>query len=262
MSAKRAADLRGKVAFITGAGSGIGRLAAQRLAAAGALVAGLDVNEPGLADTAAGHPGIRTFRVDVTDAAAVQAAADEVEADLGPIHRVVSCAAIMPYGRLLEQDVAVQARVMSINYVGFLHLVRATLPRMVERRAWELVSFASMAGVVPTMLTGAYSASKAAVITYTEILSHEHRSSGVRFACVCPPAVDTPLLEQGRAAWPKILDAAEPPMRPGDVLDEVERGLGRGELLIFPGKRSRLGYVMRRLFPALVWRQIHDVEGF
>ena len=84
----------------------------------------------------------------------------------------------------------------------------------------------------------------------------------MRFACVCPPAVDTPLLEQGRAAWPKILDEAGPPMKAEDVLAAVERGLARGEFLVFPGKRTRVGYVMRRLFPALVWKQIHDVEGF
>ncbi len=253
---------RGKVALVTGAASGIGRLAARQLAAAGARVAALDVDAAGLAATAEGSASIHVARVDVTDAAAVQRAADDAERDLGPIDRVVHCAAIMPYARLLDQDVAVQTRVMTINYGGLVHVARATLPRMIARGSGDFVSFASMAGILPTMLTGAYSASKAAVITYTEILAHENRASGVRFACVCPPAVDTPLLEQGRSAWPKIVDQAGPPMQAADVLAEVERCLEKGRLLVLPGRQTRVGYLMRRLFPALVWKQIHDVEGF
>ena len=86
----------GRVAFITGGGSGMGRLAARNLARAGARVAALDVNQAGLAETAEGHPGISTYRLDVTDSAAVDAAVKQVESDLGPIDRVYNAAAIMP----------------------------------------------------------------------------------------------------------------------------------------------------------------------
>ncbi len=141
---------RGKVALVTGAGSGMGRLAARTFAEAGAKVAALDVSEKGLAETAQGLPGIRTFKVDVTDAAAMQDAVETIERDLGPIDRVYNCAAIMPLGKLTEQDAAVQHKIMSINVGGLINVTRFALPKMVERRRGDFVSFASMAGIVST----------------------------------------------------------------------------------------------------------------
>jgi NAD(P)-dependent dehydrogenase (short-subunit alcohol dehydrogenase family) len=84
----------GQVLFVTGGGSGMGRLAAQRMADAGAQVAALDVNEAGLAKTAEGREGIHTWRLDVTDTEAVLGAVKEVEDRLGPIDRVYNAARI------------------------------------------------------------------------------------------------------------------------------------------------------------------------
>ena len=94
----------GKVVIVTGGGSGMGRLACRMMSARGARVAAFDVNEEGLAETASTDPSIHARRVDVTDAAAVSAAVREVSSSLGPVHRVYNAAAIMPFGRLIEQD--------------------------------------------------------------------------------------------------------------------------------------------------------------
>ena len=106
----------GKVALITGGGSGMGQLAAQRLADQGASVAILDVNEEGMAATAEGRSGIKPFAVDITDTDAVKAVVAQVEAELGSIDRVMNAAAIMPFGKLLEQDPKVQLKLMDINF--------------------------------------------------------------------------------------------------------------------------------------------------
>jgi NAD(P)-dependent dehydrogenase (short-subunit alcohol dehydrogenase family) len=90
-----------QVVFVTGAGSGMGRLAAQRMADAGARVAAVDVNTAGLAATAEGREHIHTWRLDVTDNEAVLATVKEVEDRLGPIDRVYNAAAIMPTGLLM-----------------------------------------------------------------------------------------------------------------------------------------------------------------
>lgn len=250
------------VVLITGAGSGMGQLAARNFARAGKTVAALDINSEGLAATAKDLDGIHTWSVDITDTAAVQTVVDAVEAQLGPIGRVFNCAAIMPLGKLLEQDTAIQHKIMAINYGGLVNIAQATLPRMKARGRGDFVSFASMAGLIPTLLTGAYSASKAAVVCYNEILMHENLGSGIRFASVCPPAVATPLLDQGKDAWPKMLDAEGEPIAPQSVLDAVEAGLERGDFLIYPNGKSRLGAIMRRLFPGLIWKQVHKVEGW
>jgi NAD(P)-dependent dehydrogenase (short-subunit alcohol dehydrogenase family) len=241
----------------------MGRLAARELAGEGKLVAALDVNEAGLRETALGHEdAIRAFRVDVTDAAAVEAAVKEAENELGPIDRVYNAAAIMPLGKLTEQELAVVHRVMDINYHGLVNVTRFTLPGMLERRRGDMILFASMAGWVPTLLMGAYNASKFAVVAFSEVLYHENRGSGVRFACVCPPPVATPLLDQGReTSWPKLLDGT-PPIEPEAVLAEIERTLERDDFWVFPGRGTKLGWRVRRWLPGLVWRQIHRVEGW
>ncbi len=252
----------GKVALITGGGSGMGRLAARNLAAEGKDVAIFDISADGLAETATGHSGIHHWVVDITDAEAVTNAVADVEKTLGPIDRLYNCAAIMPFGKLLEQDAAVMKKMMDINYGGLVHITQAVLPGMVARGRGDFISFASMAGLLPTMLTGGYSATKAAVAFFTEILYHEHINSGVRFACVCPPTTNTPLLDQGKAtAWPKMLDQGSL-LDPQDVLNAIERDLEKGKFWVYPNRDAKIGALMRRFAPGLIWKQVHQVEGF
>lgn len=249
------------VAFITGGGSGMGRLAARNLAAAGMKVAAADVNEQGLLETAESSQGIRTWNLDVTDVAAVDRTVAEVETELGPITRVYNAAAIMPLGRVLDQEPELFHRVMNINYNGLVNVTRATLPRMIERGHGDLINFASMAGWVPTVYMAAYDASKFAVVAFSEVLYHENRDSGVRFACVCPPPVKTPLLDQARdTVWPKIFDQGET-LEPQDVLDAIDTALEAGEFFVFPGKGTKLGWRLRRFLPNLLWKRIHATEG-
>jgi NAD(P)-dependent dehydrogenase (short-subunit alcohol dehydrogenase family) len=253
----------GLVVLITGGGSGMGREAARRFASQGAAVALFDVNVAGMAETAASSANIHSWAVDLTDFAAVCAAVREAEAKLGPIDRLYNCAGIMPFGKLVEQDNAVIHRLMAINYGGLVNITQAVLPGMLKRGRGDFVSFASMAGIIPMLLTGAYTATKFAVVAFTETLYHEHRTSGVRFACVCPPAVATPLLQQGRAtAWPKMLESQGEPIAPSVVIDAIEDCLARGKFFVYPTRDAKIGAFMRRLFPGLIWKQVHQVEGF
>lgn len=249
------------IAFITGAGSGMGRLAARNLAAAGMRVAALDVNAQGLLETAEGHQDIRTMEVDVTDHAAVADAVARAETDIGPIRRVYNAAAIMPLGKVLDQDVEVFHRVMAINYNGVVNVAKATLPPMLERGSGDQIIFASIAGWLPTIYMAAYDASKFAVVAFTEVLYHENRDRGVRFACVCPPPVRTPLLNQARdTVWPKVFDGA-PPIEPQDVLDEIDRTLEKDAFWVFPGNGTKTAWRVRRFFPNLLWKRVHRAEG-
>jgi NAD(P)-dependent dehydrogenase (short-subunit alcohol dehydrogenase family) len=251
---------RGKVAFVTGAASGMGRLAARRLAAAGAQVAAVDVNEAGLRETRGEDERIRTYALDVTDARAVGETVRRVEAELGPVDRVMNAAAIMPTERIANQDADLINRIMAINYGGTVNVTMAVLPGMLRRRSGDLVNFASVAGWLPTLHFGAYNASKFAVVAFTEVLHHENRGSGIRFACVCPPPVATPLLDQAKSQ-PKILGEV-PPIAPERVLDAIERDLERGRLMVFPDRNAAATVWMRRHLPRLVWWNVHRVEGF
>lgn len=251
----------GKTALITGAGSGMGRLAAQRLAAAGAKVAALDINEAGLRETAAGFSNISIFPVDVTNTELVNEMMAEIITEFGRLDRVLHCAAIMPFGELLEHDTAAILRVMNINYGGLVNITKATLPHMIASGGGDFIIFSSTLGHMPVLYTGAYSASKFATSCFAETLAHENTGKGMRFACVCPPAVKTPLLKQAiDTKWPKILDE-NPPIAPEEVLDAIESSLEKGEFWVFPGKNTKMGWYVRRFMPNAIWKHIHKVEG-
>jgi NAD(P)-dependent dehydrogenase (short-subunit alcohol dehydrogenase family) len=250
----------GKVAFITGGGSGMGQLAARRLAAAGASVAAVDVNEAGLAETAEGRESVHTWRLDVTDNQAVLATVKEVENRLGPIDRVYNAAAIMPTAPLMEQDTETIVRIMDVDYNGVVHVAKAILPGMFERGRGDLINFASIAGWGPTLHFGAYNAAKFAVVAFSEVLYHENRGKGVRIIAVCPPPVATPLLEQATSK-PKVLEVGGKPISPGRVLDAIERDLAKGKCFCFPTAQTKLAQVLRRFVPGLMWWGVHRIEG-
>jgi NAD(P)-dependent dehydrogenase (short-subunit alcohol dehydrogenase family) len=249
----------GQVVLITGAGSGMGRLAARRLSAGGASVAGVDLNEEGLRVTASECRHFLSCPLDVTDARAVEATVAEVETKLGPIDRVMNAAAIMPTDLLVNQDAVLINRITEINYGGTVNVTMATLPRMLERGRGDLVNFASIAGWLPSLHFGAYNASKFAVVAFTEVLYHENRNRGVRFACVCPPPVATPLLDQAKSQ-PKVLEEFRA-IAPEKVLDAIERDLDRGRLMVFPDAAARWAVRMRRFLPGLMWIGSHRTEG-
>jgi NAD(P)-dependent dehydrogenase (short-subunit alcohol dehydrogenase family) len=249
----------GKVALVTGAASGMGRLAARRLASGGASVAALDVNEAGLRETRGDEERIRSYAVDVTDARAVAETVRRIESEVGPIDRVLNAAAIMPTDRLMNQDPELVNRIMAINYGGTVNVAMAVLPDMLARGSGDLVNFASVAGWLPTLHFGAYNASKFAVVAFTEVLYHENRGRGVRFACVCPPPVATPLLDQAKSQ-PKIL-AELPPIQPERVLDAIERDLERGKLMVYPDRNAAFVVWARRHLPRLTWWNVHRIEG-
>lgn len=249
-----------RVLFITGAGSGMGQLAARRALNDGWAVAAVDVNQAGL-DSLGDVPHLLKLVLDVTDYKAVESAAARTERELGPIDRLVNAAAIMPLGLLTEQPVEVIHKIMAINYGGFINVTKAVLPRMLERKRGEFISFASMAGHWPILYMGAYDASKHAVAAFTEVLYHENRKSGVKFLCVCPPTVATPLLKQAKdTAWPKMLDVF-PPITSESVLDEMERAIKRGKFWSFAGPFTGTAWRLRRWMPGFMWSQVHRVEG-
>jgi NAD(P)-dependent dehydrogenase (short-subunit alcohol dehydrogenase family) len=257
----RQMDARNKICFVAGGASGLGRLAAQRWSRAGGIVAAADVNEDGLRETAVGCDSIRTWHLDVTNRLEVEAVVKAVESELGPIERVYNCAAIQPTSLLLEQDPDEIHRVMNINYGGLVNVSLSTLPRLLERGRGALINFASIAGWIPTMHFGAYNASKFASVAFTEVLYHENRRKGVHISCVCPPKVDTPLVAQATSK-PKILETGPAAMKPGVVLDAIDRAVDRGKFWVFPGAPAQAGWRLRRFFPSLMWKIDHDAEGF
>jgi NAD(P)-dependent dehydrogenase (short-subunit alcohol dehydrogenase family) len=187
--------LAGRVATVTGAGSGIGRACALALADAGVTVWALDVDEAALADTlaeangGAGH--VQAIPCDVTDPESVAAAAEQA----GVIDILVNAAGIGRPGTLIDVDMADWQRVLDINLTGYLRTARAFAPAMIARGRGSLVHIASVSARNPQPSSGAYSASKAGVLLMSQQLAYELGPSGVRSNTVSPGLVRTPMTE-------------------------------------------------------------------
>lgn len=252
---------RGKVALITGGGSGMGQEAAWQLAAAGASVAIADMNEAGMAQTKAKYPqAIHAYKCNVCDSDEVAALVATVNRECGPIDRLTHAAGIMPTGLLAKVPADAISRAMAVNFNGTVNMVSAVLPGMIERNSGDLILFGSMAGDVLTNHLGAYCASKAAVNAYGEILIHELEGTKLRVLLVCPPMVNTPLVEQGADNRPPsvqyALDRKDSQMlTPTYMIDVIEKGLEKGVRILRPGNAKVMVW-LRRHFPGLVWKII------
>jgi len=246
----------GKVALITGGASVMGQLDALRLARQGAKVAILDLNEKGLADTAAQSDNIKAYKCDVTNLEQVQQVIAQVEQELGPIDRLVHCAAIMPGQSIKDMPAELINKVMAINYFGTVNLTKVLMPLMEARGRGDLILYGSMAGSVLTHNLGAYCATKAAINAFVEILVRENKHSPLRILLVCPPMVNTPLVSQATAHGPESLkDSAKTGKnmaQPQEIIDAVEAALERGDWVVRP---NPAGFMMlwRRLFPGSLW---------
>jgi NAD(P)-dependent dehydrogenase (short-subunit alcohol dehydrogenase family) len=255
--------MAGKVAIVTGGASGMGQIIARRLAKQGAKVAIFDVNQQGLEATAAEADNITPFQCDISNREEVEARVAQVANELGTIELLVHAAALMPSHLLIDHTHEGMEQLFRINYFGTTYMVRAVLPAMLERGSGRIIAFGSIAGIALVPKMGAYCATKAAVNAYMEVLQNEIRKSGVRAHLVCPPAVNTPLMEQTMATdTPGSLREAKNSGRlanPEKIIDAIEKGVAKDRDIIYPGE-ARLLYLWRALFPWLWWKTVMNFE--
>ena len=254
----------GKTALVTGGSSGMGRICALRLAHAGIKVAILDVNEEGLAETAAQSNNIMPLRCDISDVQQVRACVAEAEAHLGPIDRLTHAAAIMPGRSVVDHSEEEVQRLFDINFHGTVNLVKTLLPSMMERgtaeQPCEIIAFGSVAGYAITPKLGVYCATKAAVNAYIEALQNELQHPGVVISLVCPPMTNTPLLDQATASNAITESRGKGRMAdPEKVCDAIDRGVAKRKKRIFPGE-ARLLYLWHALLPSLWWKVVMGFE--
>ena len=212
----------GQVAVVTGGVSGIGEAIARRLVAEGARLAIWDANGAALASASSQFgTQVHTHELDLTDADAVQRAADGTVAALGRIDILVTSAGITgPNMPTWDYAIADWQRVMDVNVNALFYCNRAVVPFMRAQNYGRIVNIASIAGKEGNPNAVAYSASKAAVIGLTKSLGKELASSEIRVNCVTPAAVRTPLFEQMSQAQIDFMLSKIPIGRFGSV-DEV-----------------------------------------
>jgi 2-hydroxycyclohexanecarboxyl-CoA dehydrogenase len=200
--------LGGRIAFVTGAASGIGRATAIRLGEEGARVAAADLNSDGAAATASTiGDGAVGLGLDVTDIASVRAAVEEAERRLGPVDILVNCAGWDRVEPFLDNSEETWDRVIDVNLKGVIRCTRAVLDGMISRRSGSIVSISSDAGRVGSSGEVVYSGAKAGIIGFSKGVARETARHGLRVNVVCPGPTNTPLMAATAEANPRLGEA-------------------------------------------------------
>lgn len=223
-------QLQDKLVVVTGGGSGIGAALARRFAAEGArAVVVADRDAAGAQRVAAAISG-HAAALDVAEPQAIADLVDRVEAQHGAIDLFCSNAGITAIGGPELPD-ADWLRVMDVNLMAHVRAARALLPRMLARGGGTLLNTASAAGLL-SQFDAPYAVSKHAAVAFAEWLSITYGDRGIRVSCLCPGAVDTPLLQAETQARRALLSRGL--MDADAVAGCVVQGLAEERFLILP----------------------------
>ncbi len=191
------ADIKGRIALVTGAAQGIGRAIAQELADAGAVLALADVNEAKLLETTAEFTaaGVTAapFVINVSSEESIEAGAKAVLAHYGKVEILVNNAGITRDNLVLRMKKADWDLVIGINLTGSFLITQALLPAMLKNRWGRIVNIASVVGRAGQAGQVNYSASKAGLLGFTKSLAREVASRGITVNAIAPGFIETPM---------------------------------------------------------------------
>jgi len=233
-------EFAGKVAVITGAGSGFGRAFAQKGAALGMKLVLADVNAAELAQTvdALRETGVEVIGVptDVSSAAAVEALAQAALAAFGKVHLLFNNAGVGTGGFLWESSANDWSWVFGVNVLGVAHGVRVFTPIMLaQNEPAHIVNTASVAGLLSPPAMGIYNASKHAVVSLTETLYHDLKlaqtdTGGVSCSLLCPAFVPTGIADAERVRPDELRNASRPTRSQIAAGKQLHRAVEAGKL--------------------------------
>lgn len=258
-------DERWTTALVTGAGSGIGRHLAVRLAGRGADLALLDREIPDEALTEitaarrSSHQRVVAHRVDVTAPDALAGAVDDAVARMGAPRLAVNSAGISrndPFPVATLEDFE---RTLAVNLVGSRNLAAAVLPHMTSGARLALI--ASLAGITGGYAYAAYASSKAGVIGLARVLRLEYAPRGVGVSVICPPEIMTPMVERHLATMhpaTRALKDVAGTLPLDEACREMLDGLDRGRFTVIPGRRARRAALLTRLLPERASQALAD----
>ncbi|MEO8706612.1 MAG: SDR family NAD(P)-dependent oxidoreductase [Kofleriaceae bacterium] len=251
---------RGKVAVITGAGSGIGAALCAELASCGARIVAADLDGRAAAGVCAAiriRGGDATpATLDVTSAGAVAELAAEVDS-LEPIDIWINNAGIAIAGEAHALELADWRRVLDVNLNGVIHGVHAVYPRMVARRSGHIVNIASVSGLAPYPLVLPYVTSKHAVVGLSQALRAEAAAHGVRVSVACPGMIRTPIWERSEvrgalaAGRQDLLGRVAAMMTAEQCAHAIARGVAANRGIIPVTIEAHVAWRLNRLSPAL-----------
>lgn len=255
-------DLSGKVVVLTGAASGIGRALAVALAGEGAQLALVDIDEPGLQETAhrvgASSPHVTVHVVDVSDRTGMEQLAAAVEEQHGGADMVINNAGVGCVATLEDTSYEDLQYVLGVDLWGVIHGVKAFLPLLRRRPTGHIVNVASLAAFAPLPTQGAYNIAKFGVDALSQTLMCELRGSAINVSCVYPGGVSSGIAERTRHGTGD--DAALFDRRaltsPAQAAQAILRGVKADKETILVGLDARVASATRKVAPRLTRRAI------
>lgn len=266
--------INGKVAFITGAGSGIGRAIANSLAKRGCHLALTDIHKKNLEQTAAEvrqhNIKVSTLLLDVTDREAIKTMPQEVIDYHGGVDLVINNAGIAAGGTFQMISEAHFDRVMDINFHAVVKITREFLPYLLPREEARIVNISSLFGLISPAEQTAYSASKFALRGFSNALKHELENTSVGISVVHPGGIATniatsALQPQGVTIEEinrKLADTYKllrmPPAKAGEI---IVKGIENNKSRILVGMDAKVLSLMERLMPSGYWKLVKMLSG-
>ncbi|KIL36177.1 oxidoreductase [Cohnella kolymensis] len=249
-------SLYNKVILITGASSGIGAVTARLLAERGAIPI-LTARSKGKMEmlSASIQGDSPVYEMDVRDTAQVNDVVSQVHRHYGKIDILLNNAGFGEFLRFSETSITQFQDMMDVNYMGTVRCTHAVLPYMLQAGVGHIVNVASMAGKMATAKSTAYSASKHAVLGFTNALRRELKSSGVMVSAVNPGPIDTPFFERADPEGTYLRNLGRFVMTPdraaGAILHVIERRKAELDLPWTAAAGARLALLFPRLFDVL-----------
>ncbi|QNK57921.1 3-ketoacyl-ACP reductase [Paenibacillus sp. PAMC21692] len=192
-----AQSLEGKVAIVTGAARGIGKATAVALAKEGVNVGLVARSEASLKEVADELKGLGVkaayATADISSKEQVEAAVEALRSELGSADILINNAGIATFGTVLDMDPEEWKRIIDTNLLGTYYVTRAVLPQLIEKSGGDIINISSTSGLSGAATSSAYSASKFAVIGFTESLAQEVRRNNIRVTALNPSTVATDL---------------------------------------------------------------------
>ncbi len=259
-------NLKGKVAVVTGAASGIGRALTLELLKEGARVAAADRDEKGLAETLqlAGdaRDRIKIYPLDVSNRKAFEGFADKVKSDFGGVSIMINNAGVNHDGNFLHTPWEDMEWIFGINYWGVLYGTRAFLPFLMEEKESSLVNVSSLFGLVGVRKQSAYCATKFAVKGFTESMRMELAGTGVAVTTVYPGGIKTNIVRNARMKkadreatteeqekFAKMFDRVAK-TTPEEAAEVIINGIKKKKSRVLIGSDAKIAAMIQRIFPA------------
>lgn len=253
---------RDKIAVITGASSGIGAIAAQMLAKRGAVPILMARSEPKLREVAAQIPGRHDlFTLDVTSTERVFAVMNQVIERYGRIDILINNAGYGVFEPFAEASLETIADMMDVNYMGTVRCTKAVLPHMLRAGSGHIVNIASMAGKIGSAKSSGYSATKHAILGFTNCLRQELVGTGVHLSAINPGPVDTPFFDRADPTGTYVQNVRWFMLKPEQVaeavLDAIERRKPETDLPFAAAIGVKLYQLFPRLFDRIAYKALN-----